>query len=510
MQARIATFRRPADQASITTNDLLDARYEVMEEVGQGGLAQVFAAHDLKLNRPRAVKALRPEYATQRPDIVLRFQEQIKLASRLAQLDPEHFPEIHDAVYATNSACRWVVMDLLEGQNLGQLMEGSEAPISPLKALKIAEQVLTAIMNAHRAGITLNNLKPENIFIESNGRVKLLDPEPDLGDNEEDETLWGTLGYISPERLIGLASSAQSDLYSFGVTLHEMLTGEIPFAQLKTTEMATAHVKKAIPLAPMEQLPIPLRDYILWMLSKNPQERPDSTESALGELRAIQKILTQRAHVKERAEQALYDHSMLPFLRPYKVIGAKEETYRNWMQEVDDFFNAMTNNDIETVLRMIKLDGKKPRQDHLQKIRTFLNFPDRQLSESDTRLMAIGLFVLGKKAPWKRLPNIGKLLIGGTMRMEKIFSQKGRTNCKDVCLLVKELASFYGIEGRIIGLEKLDHSYFETSNGRILDPAYGRTRAGFFEDRSDFLTHIVNNKIIPVPKELTAQSAPAS
>jgi hypothetical protein len=217
---------------------LIADRYEVGELLGRGGMAEVFAGVDRRLDRQVAIKLLRPEISA-RPDLRSRFEAEARSAASLAHPNAV-------AVFDTGEegGVPYIVMERLPGQTLADRI--AAGPLDPADVKRIAEEVLGALGAAHTSGLAHRDVKPGNILIAADGRAKVADfgiaksVEEDSGAADLTGTgqLLGTTAYLAPERLAGAPATSQSDIYALGVVLYEALTGQKPYDG--ATPIATA------------------------------------------------------------------------------------------------------------------------------------------------------------------------------------------------------------------------------------------------------------------------------
>ncbi len=260
--------------------------YEIIRELGHGGMGQVFLVRNLISDRIEAMKVLLPDLANQ-GDLAARFSREIKL---LASLDHPNIAALRTAFSADNQFI--MVMEYVEGDTLAHRLE--RGPFPPAEALNYIDQVLAALSYAHAQGVIHRDIKPANMMLTPRGVLKLMDfgiarSGNDLGLTVTGTTL-GSLDYMSPEQVQSQPTDARSDLYSVGVSLYEMVTGKRMFSATSSYSIMEAHIKET-PRPPIEvqaSLPKPLSDLIVMAVAKNPAERfqtADAFRNALSQIR---------------------------------------------------------------------------------------------------------------------------------------------------------------------------------------------------------------------------------
>src|SRR5271167_3085400 len=222
---------------SLATSVVVGGRYRLDGVLGEGGMARVFDAFDLRLERPVAVKVLRPE-TDALPDLQRRFQQEARFA---AQIHHPHIVAVLD--FGEDKGHSYLVMERLSGATLRNEM--AAGPLHPQRVVAIISEMLAALRSAHRHGVLHRDIKPSNVLLQEDGHTKLTDFGIAKGFSEDpvivpgtDETMTGvvlgTPGYLAPERAAGLPASVQSDLYSVGAVMVEALTTQrvVPGAAL--------------------------------------------------------------------------------------------------------------------------------------------------------------------------------------------------------------------------------------------------------------------------------------
>jgi serine/threonine protein kinase len=246
----------------------LDDRYELHAVIGEGAFGRVYEGRDRRLERPVAVKVIKPWWAED-PEWVTDFERETRLLARIS--DPG-IVQIYDVGHAPEG--RYYVSELVSGENLAQrLRRGS---IAPWQAAGIAAQLCRALASAHAQRIVHRDVKPPNILLSNSGRVKVGDfgvaglAEGSSGAGSQ--TIVGTPSYMAPEQSRGRPVSPATDVYSAGVVLYEMLAGALPFVASSAVELAVCHLQDPPPLLPAS-VPEPLRQITARALAKDPTRR---------------------------------------------------------------------------------------------------------------------------------------------------------------------------------------------------------------------------------------------
>ena len=260
--------------------------YEVLSLLGAGGMGRVYRVRNIISDRVEAMKILLPDYASE-PELAARFMAEIRT---LAALDHPNIAQLRTAFQFENQLV--MVMEFVEGVTLDNLARQGPAPID--RVLEYATQVLSALSFAHNHGVTHRDIKPANIMITSHGLAKLMDfgIAKSAGDMQltRPGTTMGSVYYMSPEQVRGGTVDARSDIYSFGVTLYEMLTGRKPFQADTSFSVLNAQLNDA-PTPPVQlnpALPPSLNEIVLKAMSKAPWERFQSADEMRNAIKAVQ------------------------------------------------------------------------------------------------------------------------------------------------------------------------------------------------------------------------------
>lgn len=246
------------ESSEVGEQRILADRYAIGEFVGQGGMATVYRGTDTKLGRQVAIKVMKANLATD-SDFRERFRQEAQSASRMAHPTVVRVFDAGDDLIQTADGPQrlpFIVMEYVEGTNLRQL--ASEGRLSQTEACRVVDSVLTALEYSHRAGIVHRDIKPANIMITTDGQVKVMDFGIARAVSETSSTLQqttavlGTAAYFSPEQAKGDTVDARTDLYSTGVLLYELLTGNVPFQGDTAVSVAYQHVSER-PTPPSER-----------------------------------------------------------------------------------------------------------------------------------------------------------------------------------------------------------------------------------------------------------------
>lgn len=256
---------------------LLGNRYELVERIGDGGMAEVYRAHDKMLDRFVAVKILHPQFTSDEA-FVKRFRREAQGAAKLSH---PNIVSIYDVGECDGKY--YIVMEYVKGETLKDKIK-REGPLPINTALQIAEEIASALENAHANNLVHCDIKPHNILLNETGHVKVADFGIARATSSSTITytgsVVGSVHYFSPEQAKGHTISPKSDIYSLGIVMYEMLTGQVPFNGETAVSIAIKHLQEA-PIPPHElrkDIPPLVEAIILKAMDKNPDNRFSSTE----------------------------------------------------------------------------------------------------------------------------------------------------------------------------------------------------------------------------------------
>lgn len=304
----------------LTTGSTFAERYQIIEELGKGGMGKVYKAHDTEIKEKVALKLINPEIASDKKTIE-RFQNELKFARKISHRNVCRMYDLNK-----EKGSYYITMEYVSGEDLkgmirmmGQLGAG--------KSISIAKQVCEGLSEAHRLGVIHRDLKPQNIMIDKDGNARIMD----FGIARSLKTkgitgagvMIGTPEYMSPEQVEGKETDQRSDIYSLGVMLYEMVTGRVPF-EGDTPFTIGVKQKSEIPKDPKElnaQIPDDLSSVILKCLEKNKEKRYQSAGDVRSELTRIEKGIPSTERIVPRRKPSTSKEITVTFGKRWIVIA---------------------------------------------------------------------------------------------------------------------------------------------------------------------------------------------
>lgn len=266
----------------------LDARYEIQELIGVGGMAYVYKAYDIIDDRTVAIKILKEEFLGNQ-DFMRRFKNESKA---IAMLDHPNIVKVYSVSFGDRM--QYIVMEYIDGVTLKEYMDHQEA-LSWKEAIHFTTQILKALHHAHENGIIHRDIKPQNIMLLQDGTIKVTDFGIARFSDSQTRTMTdkaiGSVHYIAPEQARGELTDGKTDVYSVGVMLYEMITGQLPFEADNAVSVAIMQLQTD-PKPPREinpAIPVGLEEITLRAMQKNPQQRYQSAREMLVDLDAFRR-----------------------------------------------------------------------------------------------------------------------------------------------------------------------------------------------------------------------------
>lgn len=268
---------------------LIDGRYLVRSRIARGGMATVYLATDQRLERRVAIKIMHGHLADD-STFKNRFVQEARSAARLAN---PHVVSVFDQ--GQDSDMAYLVMEYLPGITLRELL-AERGMLSAQQVVDIMDAVLTGLAAAHRAGIVHRDVKPENVLLADDGRIKISDfglARAASANTATGQALLGTIAYLSPELVTRGIADTRSDIYALGIMMYEMLTGEQPYKGEQPMQIAYQHANDSVPRpsARNPEVPDELDDLVLWATERDPEQRPSTAGELLERLHEIERQL---------------------------------------------------------------------------------------------------------------------------------------------------------------------------------------------------------------------------
>ena len=330
----------------------INNRYEIVKSIGEGGMANVYLANDKILNRKVAVKVLRGDLSSD-DKFIRRFQRE---ALSVSNLSHPNIVEVYDV--GEEDGEYYIVMEYIEGKTLKQLLKKRES-LTLTEVIDIMTQLTDGISHAHESYIIHRDIKPQNIMIQDDGRIKITDFGIAMALNAtqltQTNSVMGSVHYLPPEQASGKGATVKSDIYSMGILMYELLTGTVPFKGDNAVEIALKNMKDKIPSIRKQDPSIPqsVENILLKATAKNPRNRYDTAKEMHEDL--LNCLKEEHANDKkivfEYPENDIDDNTPItPTTKPKKRVEKPKE------EEIDE--------DTDELITEIKNDSSKKENDN--------------------------------------------------------------------------------------------------------------------------------------------------
>ena len=306
---------------------ILARRYELQELIGGGGMADVYKAQDKLLDRAVAVKILHQQYAND-AEFVEKFRREATAAAKLAH---PNIVNIYDV--GEDGGSQYIVMEYVSGPTLKEVIQ-QKGCLEPIEAVRIAKEIASALESAHRNNLFNCDIKPHNILVMPDGHIKVTDfgiaRAVSASTMTYSGSVMGSVHYFSPEQAKGTVITTKSDVYSLGVVLYEMLTGQLPFNGETSVSIALKHLQEEpVPIRQLNpSIPPVLEAIVQKAMSKDPADRPSSTE-LYADLNQAKAMLTDREASQEAVSNDPFATRMIPRITPEMMAEQRAERPAN-------------------------------------------------------------------------------------------------------------------------------------------------------------------------------------
>jgi len=369
----------------IKTGMLIGDRYEILEKIGTGGMSDVYKAKCHKLNRFVAVKILKQEFS-ENTNFVHKFRVEAQAAAGLMH---PNIVNVYDVGEENN--IYYIVMELVEGITLKKYIE-KKARLSVKEAISIAIQISMGIEAAHNNRIIHRDIKPQNIIISREGKVKVTDfgIAKAATSNTITSNVMGSVHYTSPEQARGGYSDEKSDIYSLGITLFEMLTGRVPFNGETTVAIAIKHIQEEMP-SPRDyvpEIPVSVEQIVFKCTQKSPDRRYPNMAELIADLKKSlihpdENFVKLGNYAAQEETKMVPDQDMIAIKQRAEATAAKNEGMRLREQQV-----------VQTPKKAVTNNKKKPRPVVVEEVEEEDDY-DPRMERITTALTIIVAVVIG-------------------------------------------------------------------------------------------------------------------
>ena len=324
----------------------INDRYEIVKSIGEGGMANVYLAQDTILDRKVAVKVLRGDLSSD-DKFIRRFQRE---ALSVSNLSHPNIVEVYDV--GEEDGEHYIVMEYIEGKTLKQLLKKRES-LTLTEVIDIMTQLTDGISHAHESYIIHRDIKPQNIMIEDDGKVKITDFGIAMALNAtqltQTNSVMGSVHYLPPEQASGKSATIKSDIYSMGILMYELLTGNVPFKGDNAVEIALQHMKDKIPSIRKQDPSIPqsVENILLKATAKNPRNRYDSAKEMHEDLLHCM----DEEHANDKKISFTYPENDIDSTAPIPTTPIKKKSEKivtkEEIEDTDEIVKEITPDDIE-------------------------------------------------------------------------------------------------------------------------------------------------------------------
>jgi len=315
----------------LSNGQKIGERYEIVKSIGEGGMANVYLANDTILERKVAIKVLRGDLSNDEK-FIRRFQRE---ALSVSNLSHQNIVEVYDV--GEENGQHYIVMEFIEGKTLKQLLQ-KRGSLTLTEVIDIMSQLTDGITHAHDAYIIHRDIKPQNIMIQDDGLIKITDFGIAMALNStqltQTNSVMGSVHYLPPEQANGKGSTMKSDIYSIGILMYELLTGNVPFKGDNAVEIALKHLKEKIPSIRRQNPTIPqsVENIILKATAKNQKNRYESVKDMHTDLLEC----LNEEHANDKKYEYKFPENDLDDTKPVNDLK-KNKTEIDKPKDIDDF-----------------------------------------------------------------------------------------------------------------------------------------------------------------------------
>ena len=348
----------------------INERYEVVKSIGEGGMANVYLAQDTILDRKVAIKVLRGDLSSD-DKFIRRFQRE---ALSVSNLSHPNIVEVYDV--GEEDGQHYIVMEYIDGKTLKQLLKKRES-LTLSEVIDIMTQLTDGISHAHESYIIHRDIKPQNIMIEDDGRVKITDFGIAMALNAtqltQTNSVMGSVHYLPPEQASGKSATIKSDIYSMGILMYELLTGSVPFKGDNAVEIALKHMKEKIPSIRKQDPSIPqsVENILLKATAKNPRNRYDSAKEMHEDLLHCM----EEEHANDKKITFTYPENDIDSTVPIPTTTIKKKIEKPKVEDIEN--EEAENEEIENTDELVKEIKKEDLEDDNQE-EDFFEEPKRK------------------------------------------------------------------------------------------------------------------------------------